>query len=93
MLHSRKSLNGVNAKQAGGWVMKAEDIAGLTPQQIQNKFALPPTPQYVTDVVFESGTTLRTGTANGLFGFDGGGTQFDLMGQYIGEFVNPRLLP
>jgi hypothetical protein len=85
--------DGVNSQQAGGWVMKAEDIAGLTPQQIQNKFALPSTPKYVTDVVFESGTTLRTGTANGLFGFDGGGIQFDLMGQYIGDFVNPRLLP
>ncbi|MFD1738084.1 hypothetical protein ACFSCX_16235, partial [Bacillus salitolerans] len=85
--------DGISSMQAGGWVMKAEDIAGLTPQQIQNKFALPSTPKYVTDVVFESGTKLRTGTANGIFGFDGGGTQFDLMGQYIGDFVNPRLLP
>ena len=85
--------DGVNSQQAGGWLMRAEDIAGLTPQQIQNKFALPSTPLYVTDVVLEAGTVLRTGTANGLFGFSGGGTQFDLMGQYIGDFINPRLLP
>ncbi len=73
--------------------MKVEDIVGLTPQQIQNKFALPSTPKYVTDVVFEAGTKMRTGPANGLFGYDGGGTQFDLMGQYVGEFINPRPLP
>lgn len=85
--------DGVNSQQVGGWIMKAEDIAGLTPQQIQNKFALPSTSTHVTDVILESETQLRTGIANGLFGFDGGGTQFDLMGQYIGEFVNGRLLP
>ena len=28
----------------GGWVMCAEDIKGLTPEQIQQKFALPSTP-------------------------------------------------
>ncbi len=83
----------VNSGQAGGWVMKAEDIAGLSPQQIQNKFALPTIPTHVTDVIFDSGTQLRTGTANRLFGFDGGGTQFDLMGQRAGEFINGRLLP
>ncbi|WP_430885868.1 hypothetical protein [Fusibacter sp. JL216-2] len=85
--------DGVNSQQAGGWVMRAKDIAGLTPTEIQNKFALPSTPKYVTDAVFEAGTRLRTGVANGLFGHDGGGTQFDLMGQYIGEFVNSRPLP
>jgi hypothetical protein len=26
-------------------------------------------------------------------GFTGKGTQFDMMGQEIGEWVNPRLLP
>ena len=28
----------------GSWVMKADDIKGLTPLEIQNKFALPNTP-------------------------------------------------
>jgi hypothetical protein len=82
----------VGSNQAGGWVMKAEDIAGLTPQQIQNKFALPTTPTHVTDVVLDAGTQLRTGTANSLFGFEGGGTQFDLMGQRTGQFINGRPL-
>lgn len=56
----------------------AEDIKGLTPSQIQNKFSLPSTPKFVVDVELEAGTRIRTGTANSLFGFDGGGQQFDL---------------
>ena len=83
----------VNSNQAGGWVMKADDIKGLTPQQIQSKFSLPSTPTHVTDVIFESGTHLRTGSANSLFGFEGGGVQFDMMGQRAGQFINGRLLP
>ncbi|EHI97937.1 cell wall binding repeat-containing protein [Clostridium sp. DL-VIII] len=78
----------------GGWVMKAEDIEGLTPAQIQDKFALPSTPKYVADVNLEAGTHLRTGVVNPLDGWgNGGGIQFDLMGQRTGEFVNPRPLP
>lgn len=83
----------VNSGQAGGWVMKAKDIMGLNPQQIQNKFELPATPTHITDVIFESGTQLRMGVANGLFGFKGGGIQFDMMGQRVGQFINGRLLP
>lgn len=86
--------DGDTSGQFGGWVMKADDIKGLTPIQIQNKFALPATPVYVTDVKLPAGTTLRTGIVNPLEGWGaGGGIQFDLMGQRIGEFVNPRLLP
>lgn len=68
----------VNSRMQGGWVMKAEDIAGLTPQEIQNKFALPNTPQYICDVNLEVGTRLRTGEVNPLFRFDGGGQQYGL---------------
>jgi hypothetical protein len=82
---------------AGGWVMKAEEIQGLTPQQIQNKFALPEVPKYVCDVNIPSGTTIRCGIAGPQpeFGGLGGGVQFDLMQQLIDieRFTNPRLLP
>ena len=78
--------DGENSGLYGGWVMKAEDIKGLTPAQIQDKFALPTTPQYVAEVKLNAGDTLRMGEANPIFGSDGGGTQFDLIGQYIGEF-------
>ncbi|MGC6175852.1 hypothetical protein [Lacrimispora sp. 38-1] len=66
--------------------MKAEDIKGLTPLQIQDKFALPATPKSVAEVKLKAGDTIRMGEANPIFGSGGGGTQFDLMGQYIGEF-------
>ena len=70
--------------------MRAEGVKGLTPQQIQNKFEIHTMPTHVTDVVLESGTQPRTGTANSLFGFDGGGTQFDLLGRRTGQFINGR---
>lgn len=70
----------VNSRMQGGWVMKAEDIVGLTPQEIQNKFALPNTPKYICDVNLEAVTRLRTGEVNPLFGFDGGA-----IGTAVGE--------
>jgi len=82
----------VDSGQEGHWLMRADDIAGLTPRQIQNKFALPTIPTYVTDVIFDEGTQLRMGIANGLFGSEGGGTQFDTMGKNVGQFINERLL-
>lgn len=74
--------------------MKAEDIAGLTPQEIQNKFTLPNTPKYVCDVYLEAGTRLRTGEVNPLFGLDGRGQQNNLIinGRNVGLFTNERLL-
>ena len=84
----------VNSRMQGGWVMKAEDVAGLTPQEIQNKFALPNTPKYICDVNLEAGTRLRTGEVNPLFGFDGGGQQYDLIinGKNVGTFTNERII-
>lgn len=73
--------------------MREDDIKGLTPQEIQKKFALPSTPKFVVDIKLEAGTKIRTGIANSLFGFEGGGQQFDLIGQRVGDFVNPRPLP
>ena len=84
----------VNSRMQGGWVMKAEDIVGLTPQEIQNKFALPNTPKYICDVNLEAVTRLRTGEVNPLFGFDGGGQQYDLIinGKNVGTFTNERII-
>lgn len=85
--------DGTSSHQAGGWMMKAEDIKGLSPKQIQDKFALPTIPKYVTDVTVPKGTTVRTGTVNAVQGWgSGGGIQFDLIGQRIGKFTNERLL-
>ncbi len=83
-----------NSRMQGGWVMKAEDIAGLTSQEIQNKFALPTTPKYICDVNLEVGTKLRTGEVNPLFGYEGGGQQYDLIinGKNGGTFGNERII-
>ena len=70
----------------GGWVMRAEDIKGLTPEQIQQKFALPSTPKYIGEVKLKAGSNIRMGEVNPNYGYNGGGIQFDLKGQYIGEF-------
>ena len=73
--------------------MKAEDIEGLTPLEIQNKFALPHTPEYICDVKLKAGTHTRVGEVNPLEGWgNGGGIQSDLIGQRIGIFENERPL-
>ncbi|MCK0473843.1 hypothetical protein MW695_21095, partial [Alkalihalobacillus sp. APA_J-10(15)] len=78
--------DGTNSRLHGGWLMKAEDIKGLTPAQIQDKFALPYLPEYVGEVTIPKGSNIRLGEVNPLFGHNGGGIQFDLKGQFIGEF-------
>lgn len=87
-----RTYDGENSSMHGGWIMKNSDIKGLTPNQIQDRYALPFTPKYIADVKLDKGTNLRTGIVNPLFGHKGGETQFDLMGQYIGEFGNERLI-
>ena len=77
----------------GSGLMKAEDIKGLTPSEIKDKFALPNIPKYVCDVELEAGTHIRMGEVNPLDGWgSGGGTQYDLIGQRIGNFKNERFL-
>lgn len=85
--------NGDLSGKYGGWVMKYDDIKGLSPNQIKDKYALPTTPKYVVDVKLEKGTTLRAGITNRVSEWgSSGGLQFDLMNQRIVEFVNPRPL-
>ena len=77
----------------GGWIMNAEDIKGLTPLEIRDKYALPSIPKYVCDVELKAGTRIRMGIVNPIEGWgSGGATQFDLMRQRVGEFKNGRLL-
>ena len=82
-----------SGKLTEGWVMEAEQIEGLTPSQIKNKFALEYEPKYICDVEIPAGSTVRYGIANKIINWgNGGGTQYDLMGQFIGKFTNERLL-
>lgn len=85
--------DGENSGMYGGWIMKESDVAGLTPEEIKDKYALPQKPLKVCDVTLPKGTELRTGITNPLEGWGkGGGVQFDLMGQRIGVFDNERLI-
>ena len=86
--------DGVNSGMFGGWVMKQTDIEGLTPEEIQDKFALPQKPLMMCDVTLPKGTHMRTGLCNPLEGWGkGGGVQFDLMGRRVGDFDNERDVP
>ncbi len=84
---------GGSSGQMSSWIVRADDIAGLTPAQIKDKLSLPHVPEYICDVMVPAGTTLEVSGANGILGGSGGGVQFAIQGEY-GEtwFVNSRLL-
>ena len=50
--------DGVNSNLEGGWVMRAEDIKGLTPKEIQAKFALEYEPKFIGEVELKAGDTM-----------------------------------
>ena len=79
-------------RQVGHWVMRSDDLKGLSPLQIKDKFALPSTPTYVSDVVVSSGTQMRTGTVGFQAGWgNGGGTQYEILGEVVEDmFKNTR---
>ena len=65
----------------GAWLMAYDDIVGLTPEQIKDKFALPAMPKYVVEVEVPAGAQFYTGLCNPLEGWgNGGGTQYFLVG-------------
>ena len=78
----------------GQWMMKAQDIEGMTPEEIQSTFSLPNTPTHQVTVDVPGGTTIRTGTAGPAFNQQGGGTQYQLMEKIPAEsFGTPKALP
>lgn len=81
--------------QVGSWLMRRQDIEGLTPAQIKDKFALPSMPKYVSDVRGLEGMTARVGVAGRIDGYgSGGGVQIELLGRVNeGNFINRRELP
>ena len=65
----------------GAWLMAYDDIVGLTPEQIKDKFALPAMPKYVVEVEVPAGAQFYTGLCNPLEGWgNGGGNQYFLVG-------------
>lgn len=78
--------------KARSWMMRKEDIEGLTPVQIKDKFALPDTPTLVSDVNVPAGTLIRTGEVAPQVGWgSGGATQFELLNRLPENlFTNTR---
>ncbi len=88
-----RTYDGKNSGMYGSWVMKYDDIKGLKPEEIADKFALPQVPKYMCDCTLPKGTQLRAGECNPLYGRKGGGQQFDMMGARVGKFDNEREIP
>jgi len=88
-----RTYDGKNSGMYGSWVMKYDDVKGLKPEEIADKFALPQVPKYMCDCTLPKGTQLRTGECNPLYGWKGGGQQFDMMGARVGKFDNEREIP
>jgi hypothetical protein len=90
---------GSKSEQAGSWVMRADDVAGLTPSQIASKYSLPQIPDMITEVTIPAGTKMQVSVANNILkgtNGGGGGVQFqlqiptrDLPPEW---FTNPRQL-
>jgi len=79
---------GIN--QVGGWVMRADQLRGLTPQQIRDRFALPAVPTMITYVVVPPNVAaLWTGYAGPISGWgQGGGQQSYIMSKLTTYYYN-----
>ena len=78
--------------KASAWFMREDDIIGLTPEEIKDKFALPYTPTHVVDVKIGK-IIIRTGVVKEVDGWGKGkGQQFDTNGTRLneGQFINER---
>lgn len=65
----------------------------LTREGIRDKYALPSTPKYIYDAELDTRTYLRLGEANSVEGWGkGGGKEYDLIRQRIGNLSNEREL-
>lgn len=75
--------------------MRARDIRGLSPEQIQAKWSLKHTPNKVADVTLNPGARVREGTAAGVksWGTDGGGLQREYVSGTPSTVGTPRDFP
>ncbi len=80
--------NPEGSKQVGEWMMRADDVANLTAEQIASKFSLPQVPTHVAEVVVPAGYQMRVTMANDINIYSdrslggnggGGGVQFELI--------------
>ena len=77
----------------GGWLLQNSALDALQPEEIRDTWALPALPLYRVDVLLVDGIHFRAGLAAPVAEWgDGGGIQYDLMGEKVGDFVNERSL-
>ena len=70
--------------QVGGWIMRAADVRGLTPEQLRDRFALPAVPTMITYVLVPPNVAALVDRAmpGPIAGWGhGGAQQFYLMSQ------------
>ena len=78
----------------GVWLMSADEIKGLTPAQIKDKFALPGMPSHVVEIKVDAGSEMISGACGRIEGWgNGGGTQYFLTGGKSHYYSNFRRLP
>ncbi|HFF9119731.1 TPA: hemagglutinin repeat-containing protein, partial [Yersinia enterocolitica] len=68
----------------GGFLVRADEIAGMTPTQIQKYLALPKIPTQIADVLVPAGTKMQVGKVAAQPQFDApnaGGVQYQLLQQ------------
>jgi filamentous hemagglutinin len=84
------------ANQQGAFLVRAKEIAGLSPSQIQKHLALPYTPTFISDVSVPPGTRIQMGRVGQQPAFgatDPGGIQYQLLNQIQSfNFTNMRPL-
>lgn len=71
----------------GQWMMRANDIKGLAPEQIKDKFSLMHVPDRIAEVKIYTNNNIRGGIAREIeeYNTTGGGIQFDLMGNVLND--------
>lgn len=88
-------FNDASSFGKGNWLMAYDDVAGLTPAQIKEKFALPAAPKYVVEIEVPAGCEMVTGSCKPVEGWGkGGGTQYFITGGNRPKFYGQiRRLP
>jgi hypothetical protein len=88
-------VHGVGNQQ-GAFIVRAAEVKGMTPVQIQQRLALPRMPEYISDVYVPAGTRMQMGRigAQPTFGVpNNGGIQYQLLDNIPGSsFQNMRHL-
>ena len=89
------------------WIMRASTVRGLTIAQLVDRFALPFTPTYITNVLVPAGTCLLSGPSGPIVGWGTGSAQqtwivgrdhssdcTDAKGHFLdpGNYINQRPL-